>query len=99
MAGSFTVGTLQNALGSIIGGVAGNSGGNYFEKHTSAGLSNSAADYRSKGVSLYEAYGSLLTDVEILAIKRDLAKYVRYHCWSRSFLAHRACTGAEGRLR
>ncbi|EIM87933.1 uncharacterized protein STEHIDRAFT_155293 [Stereum hirsutum FP-91666 SS1] len=74
MAGAFTVGTLQNALGSVIGGVAGNSGGNYFEKHTSAGLSNSAADYRTKGVSLYEAYASKMSAAEVVAIRRDLAK-------------------------
>lgn len=101
MAGAFTVGTLQNALGSVIGGVAGNSGGNYFEKHTSAGLSNSAADYRSKGVSLYEAYASKLSASEVVAIKRDLAKYVQHH-WSRfpaMVLTHHACTYAEGRSR
>lgn len=101
MAGAFTVGTLQNALGSVIGGVAGNSGGNYFEKHTSAGLSNSAADYRTKGVSLYEAYASKMSAAEVVAIRRDLAKCVQHH-WSRFpalVLTRRACTCAEGRLR
>lgn len=64
MAGAFTTGVVQNALGSVVGGVAGNSGATFLEKHTIAGLHNSAADYRTRGVSLYETYGHKLDENE-----------------------------------
>lgn len=72
MAGAFAIGTTQNALGSVVGGVAGNPGGTYLEKHTIAGLHNSAADYRTRGVCLFETYGCKLTAAERERIKLQL---------------------------
>lgn len=87
MASGFVAGTTQNIIGGAVGGAVGSSGGTYLEKHTIAGLSNGAADYRSKGVLLFETYGSKLTITEFDDIRERLAEYVQsYHTVSYSCL-------------
>lgn len=80
MASGFVAGTTQNIIGGAVGGAVGSSGGSYLEKHTIAGLSNGAADYRSKGVLLFETYSSKLTITEFDDIRERLAEYVRLYC-------------------